>query len=70
MERNHKVPQKRVPLETKEMKRGKPHKQETQILVEESRSLESEQISGIEQSIDRCLSLLRKLQNMAYKVLF
>lgn len=71
MEESHKVPQKRVPLETKEMKRGKPHKQETQILVEESKRLESEQTFGTEQSVDRCLSLsLRKLQNMAYKVLF
>jgi len=48
MEECHKVPQKRVPLETKEMKRGKPHKQETQILVEESGKLESEQFSGTE----------------------
>lgn len=57
MEKGHKVPQKRVSLETEKMKRGKPHKQETQILVEESRKLESEQFSGTEQSVDRCLSL-------------
>ena len=30
-----KVPQKRVYLEINKMKRGKPHKRETQILVEE-----------------------------------
>jgi len=35
MMRKYKVPQKRVYLEINRMKRGKPHKRETQILVGE-----------------------------------
>ena len=35
MYKNYKVPQRRVYLEMNRMKRGKPHKWETQILVGE-----------------------------------
>jgi len=35
MKKKYKVPQRRVCLEMNRMKRGKPHKRETQILVGE-----------------------------------
>ena len=63
------MPQKRVYLEMNRMKRGKPRKWETQILVGELSFGEEESEDGWLITIDKCLSPLM-VQNVAYKIIF
>ena len=51
------MPKRRYLLEMKEVERGKPHERETQIMVGEPNKKEFRIFYGIDNSIDKCLSL-------------
>ena len=50
------------------VKRGKPHKRETQIMVGELSKEKKESIGWMGKTIDKCLSPIT-VQNVAYKII-